>query len=253
MNIRNKFNNAIITGASSGIGLEFAKQLGKAGLNLLLIARNKETLEDVKSQIESKDNKIHILSIDLTSEDSISRIKDFLASNDFKPDLLINNAGAGVYGNFESTDINRDLDIINLNMIALTKLCKLITGVMDRGTILNVSSTIAFRKSPKWAVYSATKAYVLSLTKSLSFENKNSSVQFSVLCPGRTESSFDINAGYSNTVNQGKSNTTDVVAYSIKKLTEGKSMIIPGVANKIKYIIFKYFPEFLTDILIKQL
>ena len=252
-----KWKNALITGASSGIGLEFANQLAQYGVNLLLIARNRENLEIIKIKLESENkNKVEILSLDLISNNSVEEILSFIRQNNFHPDLLINNAGAGVYGRFESTDLQKEIDVINLNIIALTKLTKLTLPMMIEnggGNILNVSSTIAFRKSPNWTVYSATKAYIFSLTRSLSIEYFKSNIKFSVLCPGRTSTSFDINAGVKVKSKVKKAKTADIVSYTIKQLHNNKILIIPGFKNKIKYYAFKLLPEFFTDMLIKSL
>ncbi|MDT3740042.1 MAG: SDR family NAD(P)-dependent oxidoreductase [Candidatus Kapabacteria bacterium] len=252
-----KWKNAIITGASSGIGLEFANQLASNDVNLLLIARSKDKLENIKSKLESKYNiKVEILCLDLVSPVSVNEIISYIKSIDFKVDLLINNAGAGVYGSFDKTDLSKELNTIHLNIISLTEMSKLISPLIilnGGGNILNVSSTIAFRKSPDWAVYSASKAYILSLTKSLSIEYRNSPVKFSVLCPGKTISSFDFNAGKKDDSNIKKAETGGVVSYTIRKLIIGRTMIIPGINNRIKYYAFKFLPEFLTDILISKL
>ena len=118
------------------------------------------------------------------------------------------------------------------------------------GTVLNVSSTIAFRKSPRWAVYSASKAYLLSLTRSLEMEFRYSSIRITVLCPGKTVSEFDRNAGFPDVDNSKKDSPDFVVQYALKKLCKGKTLIIPGWKNKGKYMIFKYLPDYLTDWLI---
>lgn len=252
-----KWKNAIITGASSGIGLEFANQLAGYGVNLLLVARSKDKLEDIKIKLESKYNiKVEILCLDLISPVSVNEIISYIKSIEFKVDLLINNAGAGVFGSFDRTDLSKEINIIHLNIISLTCLCKLISPLIilnGGGNILNVSSTIAFRKSPDWAVYSASKAYILSLTKSLSYEYRNSRVKFSVLCPGKTLSSFDYNAGKINDLDSKKADTGGLVSYAIQMLIIGRTLIIPGINNKIKYYVFKFLPDFLTDLLIRKL
>lgn len=253
--INKKWNNAIITGASSGIGLEFAYQLAKKGTNLLLIARNFDKLISLKNDLESNFGiKISILELDLLKSESNQEILKFIDELDFKPDLLINNAGTGLYGKFEKTNINLELDIISLNITALTKLTKSILDIMKEqglGTILNVSSTMAFRKSPKWAVYSATKSYVLSFTRSLSLEYEKSPIQISLLCPGKTLSAFDINANALTSNERKSAVTSKVVELALSDLAKGKTMIIPGINNKVKYYVYKYFPDFINDKIVR--
>ncbi len=250
-----KWKNAIITGASSGIGLEFANQLASNDVNLLLIARSKDKLENIKSKLESKYNiKVEILCLDLVSPVSVNEIISYIKSIDFKVDLPINNEGAA-YMEVLIKRFIKGLNTIHLNIISLTEMSKLISPLIilnGGGNILNVSSTIAFRKSPDWAVYSASKAYILSLTKSLSIEYRNSPVKFSVLCPGKTISHLILMQAKKDS-NIKKAETGGVVSYTIRKLIIGRTMIIPGINNRIKYYAFKFLPEFLTDILISKL
>jgi uncharacterized protein len=250
-----KWTNAIITGASSGIGLEFAYQLAKQGTNLLLIARNFDKLISLKNDLESNFGiKISILELDLLKSESNQEILKFIDELDFKPDLLINNAGAGLYGKFEKTNINLELDIISLNITALTKLTKSILDIMKEqglGTILNVSSTMAFRKSPNWSVYAATKSYVLSFTRSLSLEYEKTSILISLLCPGKTLSGFDINANALSSNERKSAVTSKVVEFALSDLAKGKTMIIPGINNKVKYYVYKYFPDFINDKIVR--
>ena len=254
-NINKKWTNAIITGASSGIGHEFAYQLAKQGTNLLLIARSFDKLEFLKNELESNFGiNVSILGLDLVKRESIQEIMKFIDNADFKPDLLINNAGAGLYGKFDKTDFNLEMDIIALNITALTQLTKSILTLMKKqgfGTILNVSSTMAFRKSPNWSVYSATKYYVLSFTRSLAFENEKSPVQISLLCPGKTLSGFDLNANALSSSERKAAITSKVVEMSLNDLAKGKLLIIPGINNKVKYFMYKYFPDFITDSIIR--
>ncbi|MGA2296266.1 MAG: SDR family NAD(P)-dependent oxidoreductase, partial [FCB group bacterium] len=192
----------------------------------------------------------------LAKTDSIEQIIAFLQANNINPDLLINNAGIGLYGGFEKTDGAKELKILQTNIIALTLLTKAMLKRMsekDVGTILNVSSTIAFRKSPNWSVYAASKAFVLSFTHSLAIEFRKTPIKFALLCPGRTDTEFDKNAEAPMRRNNKGDNPDIVAVYTIKKLQKGKTLIIPGIKNKIKYIIFKYLPDFITDLVVKSL
>jgi len=255
LNLTGKWKNAVITGASSGIGLEFAQQLAANGVNLFLVARRYDILFAVKNELEYKYNiKVYIMDLDLSSPNSINEMMVYINEIEFSPDLLINNAGAGVYGKFDKTDLETELEIINLNITALTKLTKSIFLLMKKqgfGTILNVSSTMAFRKSPHWAVYSATKSYVFSFTRSLTLESKKSPVKISLLCPGKTLTGFDVNANALSSSERKAAVTSKVVEITLEDLAKGKTLIIPGINNKVKYFMFKYLPDFLTDSIIR--
>lgn len=251
-----KWDTALITGASSGIGMEFARQLSGICNNLIIISRNNKKLEQLKIELEKK-NKINVwvIDCDLTKAESILRIKNVISENNIIPDLFINCAGIGVFGKFIETDTSRELELMNLNIVNSTMLMKEIVIMMNRnnrGTILNVSSTIAFRKSPGWAVYSASKKFILSLSKTLSLEMKNSTIKIAVLCPGKTDTEFDLNSG--NLENKSKKMpVSGLVTYTLRKLEKGKKIIIPGFKNKLKYYVFRFVPEFITDLIIQKL
>lgn len=246
---------AIITGASSGIGLSFAKILAETGTNLVLVSRKKEILMSIKDELEIKYHiKVNVFACDLSKPENINYLINILDDNSIYPDLLINNAGAGVHGNFSFTDLTKEIEIINLNTIAVTMLSKLIIcrlNEKNKLNIINVSSTLAFRKSSGWAVYAATKSFVLSLSKSLEFEYRGTKINVSILCPGKTHTNFDSAAGVSYQNESGKNSPDFVAKYALKKLFKGKHIIIPGILNKMKYIFFKLMPEFVSDLIIK--
>lgn len=255
---------ALITGAASGIGYAFAKSLAGIGSNLILTSRNNEKLFKIKEELESKFNiKVWIIACDLTIDDSIEKIIYFLDDNKIEPDLLINNAGIGQYGRFDKTDESKEIQIIQLNILALTRLTKAIVKRMlekNNGIILNISSTIAFRKSPNWSVYAASKSYVFSFSRSLELEYRNTPIKIAVLCPGKTDTEFDKNAEKHLNDSNRAVLPEYVSDYTIKKLQnrcfamshKNKKLIIPGFKNKVKYILFKYFPDFITDFIVKS-
>ncbi|MCL5990750.1 MAG: SDR family NAD(P)-dependent oxidoreductase [Bacteroidetes bacterium] len=251
------WNNVLITGASSGIGLAFAGNIAGNCNNLIIVSRNQFKLNKIKEDLENE-HKIRawVIDCDLTALDSVKEIINFIESNDIIPDLFINNAGIGVYGKFNETVQDRIQEIINLNILSSTLLIKEIAQLMNRkngGTILNVSSTIAFRKSLGWSVYAASKAYILSLSKSLAIEYKKSNLKISVLCPGKTDTDFDFNSGYKSNSAKTKMTPEYVAKYTMKKLVKGKEVIIPGFTNKLKYYLFKFLPEFITDMIVKSI
>ena len=244
----------IITGASSGIGYEFAKSCASLGSDLLLISRNSAKLEDIKSELERDFNiKVLLLPCDLTKTESINQINNYLESNKLVPDLLFNNAGKGLYGIFDSNLSEKENEIIHLNIIALTSLCKIIAEIMKAnryGIIINVSSTAAFHISSKWSVYAATKSYVFSFSLSLAEELIKSGILVSVLCPGKTDTDFDINSGNPDYNKKEKSSAEFVVQYTLNKVARGKQIIIPGIKNKLKYFFSKYCPIFIYKLII---
>ncbi len=248
---------ALITGATSGIGFSFAKILAANSVNLVLASRNIERMKEIKPTFE-EEFKIRVFTVecDLSKIDGHKSITDFLDSNSIEIDLLINNAGSGVYGKFKNTSLISEQDSIRLNIESVTALSKYFllkysSNHQERG-ILNVASTLAFRKSPDWSVYSASKAYILSFTRTLALELKASSMKIAVLCPGKTDTEFDLRSGYNSTYS-GKMDSSDNVAdYALKALFNGRILIIPGFINKLKYLTFKYLPDFITDRIISK-
>ncbi|MDQ1267133.1 MAG: uncharacterized protein QG635_2287, partial [Bacteroidota bacterium] len=154
--MQGKYRSALLTGATGGICSAFAEILAGECDNLILLARSKSKLDDMKLRLEDKYHlKVYILPIDLTEPDSINIIRSFLSDNNLSPDLLINNAGIGYFGKFDVIDLSRHLDSISLNISAITGLSSLLINLMKNiggGTILNISSTFSFRPVPYWAV-----------------------------------------------------------------------------------------------------
>lgn len=230
---------ALITGASSGIGRDMAKYLGKKGFNLILVARNKERLEEVKSGIKTN---VEIITMDLSSEqncvDLYNQVKDV--------DILINNAGFGKFGKFTEISLTTELEMIQTNIIAVHTLTKLFLADMvkkDKGYILNVSSIAGFLPGPLMATYYSSKAYVLRLTQSLQEELKKqkSNVTLSVLCPGPTATNFLSRAGV---IFKTKSASSEYVAkYAIDKMLSGKKIIVPTFKIKCARFLCKIVPD----------
>jgi uncharacterized protein len=248
---------AMITGGCSGLGFAFANELAANGSDLIIISRDIEKLKNTQLFLENKYNvKIYTIQSDLSKDNCIDALKHFFNKYSLYPDLLINNAGSGIYGVFNSNDENKLKDIINLNIKSLTMISNFIIRRMLQngcGSILNISSTIAFRKSPYWSVYSASKSYILSLSRSLTMEYRDSPINISVLCPGKINTDFDINSNFTDTSNPKKASPEFIANYAIRKTYQGKKLIIPGLINKIKYYLFRFIPEFLTDFIISKL
>lgn len=225
---------ALITGASSGIGYSMAKYLSSLGYDLILVARDKEKLQKIQSELNTD---VKIVVADLSQE---SKLKDLyvLCKND-NIDILINNAGFGAFGEFNSTDLNKELNMIDVNIKAVHILTKLFLKDMikrNSGFILNVSSSASFQAGPLMATYYATKSYVTRLTVAIYEElrRSKSKVVVSCLCPGPVKTNFN---DVANVEFAMKGLDSDYVAkYAINKMLKKKLIIVPGI--KMKLIIF---------------
>lgn len=225
---------ALITGASSGIGYNMAKYLNSMGYSLVLVARDKEKLQKIQKELSGE---VKIVVADLSNE---SKLKELyvLCKND-NIDILINNAGFGLFGEFTETDLNKELEMIDVNIKAVHILTKLFLKDMkkrNKGYILNVSSAASFQAGPLMATYYATKSYVTKLTLAIYEELRRdkSNVHISCLCPGPVNTNFN---NIANVQFSMKSLSSEYVArYAIDKMFQNKLIIIPGI--KMKFTIF---------------
>ncbi|MEK7818778.1 MAG: SDR family oxidoreductase [Bacteroidota bacterium] len=247
--MKNK-NAVLITGASSGIGFEFARVFASKGNNLVLVARRKNKLLELKKELESNFNiSVSVIPLNLAEPKSSEELFSKLIKNNFVIDVLINNAGFGYYGEFLSKDTLVDEEMINLNILTLTKLTKLIANEMVKrasGKILNIGSTAGFQPGPLMSLYCATKAFVNSFSEALANELKGTCVTVSVLCPGATESEFRIVAGSSNSriFHKRKIPTSlDVAEFGYKFLMSGKPIAIHGFTNKFLVFSARFTPR----------
>src|SRR5687768_6198056 len=231
---------ALVTGGSGGIGLELAKVLARNGFDHVLVARNRDTLEAAAGQLEGKFAvKAHVFAADLRRPDAPEAIFDFLQNENIPIEILINNAGFGLGGEFSETELQRELDMIQVNIGALTALTKLFLPPMIKrrsGRVLNVASTAAFQPGPLMAVYYATKAYVLSFSEALAEELRNTGITVTALCPGPTQTDFadtaEVNSSrLFNTF--GIADAADVAKYGYDAMMHGKRLAIPGFKNKL--------------------
>ena len=220
---------ALITGASSGIGRDMARELAKKNYDLILIARNEEGLTNLKKELEGKKNNIKIetyaydLSIKENCYELYEKVKDI--------DILVNNAGFGLFGRFTNTELGKEINMINTNITAVHILTKLYLKDMvkkDKGHILNVASIAGFMPGPLMATYYASKNYVVSLTRAINKELKKdkSNVKLSILCPGPVNTNFNNVADVKFKL---EGLTSEFVAkYTIKEMLKGKLIIVPG-------------------------
>ena len=224
---------ALITGASAGLGVEFARQLSKRGHHLVLVARRKDRLETLAKELGNA----RAIALDLSKSGSAAKLLADLKAAGEQVEILVNNAGFGLIGRFAELDAKRERQMIDLNVGALTDLCRAIAPAMVKrksGGILNVASTAAFQPGPNMAVYFATKAYVLSLTEALHEELKPHGVHVSALCPGPTRTEFGEVAGFGGNglFDRVAMESPEVVAAGLDGLDRNRAVVVPGFANK---------------------
>ncbi len=229
----------LITGASSGIGLEFAHIFAQNKINLVLVARNHEKLKTLAQELELKHKvKVSVLPYDLSNYQNAEAISNWLGAQNINIQYLINNAGFGELGSFADSNWARQEQMINLNITALTYLTHLFLPAMRQagyGRILNVASTAAFQPGPGMAVYFATKSFVLHFSEAINAELSGSGVTVTALCPGATESGFAdaANAAESKLFKGRKlPSSREVAEFGYKSMMKGKTVAVHGIVNK---------------------
>ena len=253
----NRENTVLITGASSGLGEEFAWQLAALGYDLLLVARRSDKLSLLQKNIctEFPNLSCLILSVDLNESNAVSTLINFISLKKIKIIGLVNNAGFGQRGMFESLEAVRQSEMLHVNINTLTMLTHALIPhllVQKESFIINVASTAAFQAGPNLAIYYASKAFVLSFSEALHEELKGK-IKVSALCPGATKTEFAEVAGMSNSL-VFKLRVMDkktVVRYAIKN--RGKAIVVPGLTNKIGVLSVKLLPRFITRKLAYQI
>lgn len=240
---------ALITGASSGIGREFAKLLAKDGYNLVIVARGREALEKVREQIqEHHDVNIKIFDKDLSKLENINFIHDELKRQKCDIDILVNGAGFGDYGKFQDMPWERELGMMGVNMVAVVYLTKLfLPGMIARGNgkILNIASTAAFQPGPLMAVYYATKAFVLHFSEAIGNELRGTGVTVTTLCPGPTATHFQSVAGIKNSrfIRNKLPSASEVAKFGYRALSKGKTTVIYGYYNRLLIFFARFLPR----------
>lgn len=232
---------ALITGASSGIGKDMAVILSEMNYDLILVARRHDKLLELKNTLSTN---VEIITTDLSVIDNCYLLYEKV--KDKKIDILINNAGFGLFGTFANQDLNRELNMIDLNIKALHTLTKLFFRNFkdrDSGYILNVASSAAFQAGPLMATYYATKAYVLRLTEALYEELRRdgSHVYIGCLCPGPVDTEFNQVANVSFSL-KGL-NSEEVARYAIGKMFQQKLVIVPGILMKLNILLNRFIPR----------
>ncbi|TMF43853.1 MAG: SDR family oxidoreductase [Chloroflexi bacterium] len=230
---------ALITGASGGIGYELALLLARDGFDCILVARSRDKLDELAARLESEFRvKTLVVARDLSKPTAVDEIYEEVSAASMSIDLLVNNAGFPVYGRFVDTDWQTELDMLQVNVVALTALTKLfVRGMVERrnGRILNLASTAAFVPGPLMAVYYASKAYVLSFSQALANELQGTGVTVTALAPGPTRTGFQKRGVMedSRLVRGQIADAKSVAAAGYRGMMRGKTIVIPGFSNKL--------------------
>jgi hypothetical protein len=234
----------LITGASAGLGAEFARQCAARGEELVLVARRRDRLDAIAAELGGR---IHVVAADLAEPGAAGRLIEEVAALGLEVGTLVNNAGFGLAGRFAELPLKRQLGMIDLNVRALTELTGRVLPAMRtrrRGGILNVASTAAFQAGPTMAVYFATKAFVLSFTEALHHELRGSGIKVSALCPGPTATEFGAVAGVTSTnFERLAGDAAQVVRTGLRALDRNQAIAIPGLQNKLGAQAYRLLPR----------
>lgn len=249
---------ALITGASSGIGLELARLFAADKWDLALVARTEAKLNELASELQTAHGiTARVVAADLAKTDAPAQIIESLRGVEIE--ALVNNAGFGLGGEFAKTDLSAELEMIQVNVTALTHLTKLVLPAMvarRRGAILNVASTAAFQPGPLMAVYYATKAYVLSFSEAIADELRNSGVTVTALCPGPTDTGFAAVAKTESSTlftMMRPADAESVARAGYDAMKSGKRIAIPGTKNKLLAQSIRVTPRRLVTTIVRKM
>ncbi len=246
----------LITGASGGIGLELARIFAREHYDVVLVARNQTRLEEIAAELRSSHGvQADVIARDLASPEAPAEIQRQVGP----VDVLVNNAGYGLYGPFADSPVEDELNLMHLNMDALVALTRLFLPAMiasRRGRILNVASTAAFQPGPLMALYYASKAFVLHFSEAIANELEGTGVTVTILCPGPTETGFQARAAMedSRLVRMGRMMSAKAVAEKgYRGLIRGKTIVMPGVRNRILAQSVRFSPRKLVTKIARML
>jgi len=232
---------ALVTGASSGIGYELAKLLAKDGYNLAIVGRNHDTLEKKAAEFKSYGIKVICFAKNLFHQNDVYSLYADLKLNNISPEILVNNAGQGVYGKFQDTDMNKEVDIVNLNILSVIILTKLF--LKDRlpkgsGRILNLASIASESPGPWHSVYHGTKAFILSWSEAIREELKDSGITVTALLPGPTDTDFfnkaNMNSSKMLEDRDSLASAEEVAKDGYNAMMKGTDKIVSGLKNKLR-------------------
>ena len=250
---------ALITGASSGIGLELAKLFAQSGRNLILTARSEDKLESLRTELVEKHNvHVEVVVADLAEVDAAVRLVDEINSRKLVVDIVVNNAGFGELGQFAEISLDRQMNMVRLNVVTVVQLTRLLLPEMIKrksGGVLNVGSTVAFQPGPNMAVYYATKAFVLSFSEALHEELLESNIKVVCLSPGPTKTGFADDSGMSATkiFSANAMDSQSVAKAGFDAYESNRAFVIPGFKNKFGAFLTRLVPRSLTRKLVKKL
>jgi short-subunit dehydrogenase len=251
---------ALITGGSSGIGLELAKCFAAHGHDLILVARNIDALEAEAGKIEGKYGvKASTLAFDLADPDSPQKLFDAITAENIQVDFLVNNAGFGLGGEFVETDLSTELDMIQVNVTTVVHLTKLFLPAMVKrkeGRVMNVASTAAFQPGPLASIYYSTKAFVLSFSEAIAEELRNSGVTVTALCPGPTHTNFAERSGTAKSrlfTQSAVATAEEVARYGYAAMMHGQRVTIPGMGNKFLMQLERVSPRRFTTFVTRKI
>jgi short-subunit dehydrogenase len=251
---------ALVTGASSGIGRELARLLAADGYDLVVVARDAERLAALARELDGAFGiRTTVLPQDLARPEGAGALLTEIERREISVEVLINNAGFGVYGPFAATDLGKELAMIQVNVSAVTALAKgVLPGMLRRGSgrILNLASTAAFQPGPLMAVYYATKAYVLSFSEAIANELSGTGVTVTALCPGPTETEFQADAGLEKTRLFAGPLVMDarrVARAGYRGMQRGKAIVIPGWTNKLMAQSVRFSPRRLVTAVARRI
>jgi len=241
---------ALITGASSGIGADLAREAANDGYDVVLASRRVEPMQALARELDKLGASATIIKADLSKPGgSMEMVRDVQARG-FEIDLLINNAGLGANGLFAESDMTRIGEMLHVNVVALTELTRLILPSMvarKRGRVMLLASTASFQPCPQMAVYSATKAYVLSFGEAIAYELRDSGVTVTTVCPGATATEFAKVAGTENiNLHRGGSSrmsSAEVARIGYEGMKAGRRVVITGLKNGISALAARHFPH----------
>jgi len=249
----------LVTGASSGIGWELAKCFAADGCRLILVARKRDALQALAEELrQSHGTQTEVFPADLAQEGTPVRIFEHLQSNGTRLDVLVNNAGFGAQGKFAELPIERQLEMLQVNITAVTHLTRLfLPGMIERrrGGVLNVDSTAAFQPGPGMAVYYATKAFVLSLSEAVYEEVAGTGVTITALCPGPTDTNFAAaaNARFSHRFKKAAMSAEAVARVGHRAFRAGRAVAIAGFRNRLLTLSVRFAPRSVVRKIVKRL
>jgi short-subunit dehydrogenase len=246
---------ALVTGASSGLGADFARQLAEAGAKLVLVARREDRLKGLAEELAADHGaETRVVALDLGRPDAADVLHERLAADGIEVDVLVNNAGFGLHGDFLDIPWERERAMLELDVVSLTHLTKRFLHDMaarDRGWVLHVASVGAYQPSPTYATYSAAKAYVLSFSEAIAYELRHTKVKVTAVSPGVTRTEFLAVSGQRPSLYQRlmMMESPDVVRSALRALRRGRPSVIPGFANALAAFTLRFTPRRLMPVI----